>query len=105
MNGQGGASAGIAADARCMDERWLEAVYRVRASPASIDARAAALALEQSVELPLAAVTDSRVRDEVVARVVAIVPSDAARSGGERASAERDFMVTLHLATETTGAE
>ena len=109
MNGHEGASAAIAANARCMDERWLEAVYRVRASPASIDARAEALALEQSVELPLAAVTDRRVRDEVVARVVGIRPREDKRAGHDTrdcgAHDARDFEVTLAIATETTGCE
>jgi ribulose-bisphosphate carboxylase large chain len=96
MSGQGGASAGIAAD-----KRWIEAIYRVRASPASIEARAEALALEQSVELPLAAVTDQRVRDEVVARVIGI-----RRREGERADHDTgDFEVTLAIAAETTGCE
>jgi ribulose-bisphosphate carboxylase large chain len=76
------------------DERRLEAVYRVRASADAIEARAQAIALEQSVELPLAAVQDARVRDEVVGRVSAIA-----------ASAEGSFDVTIALATETTGGE
>ena len=42
-------------------DRWIDATYRVRASAAQIDNRAQAIALEQSIELPLAAVTDARV--------------------------------------------
>jgi ribulose-bisphosphate carboxylase large chain len=76
------------------DERRFAAVYRVRASAGTIEARAGAIALEQSVELPLAAVRDARVRDEVVGRVDGIVPA------GDGA-----FDVTIALATETTGGE
>src|SRR5574337_357878 len=82
-------------------ERWIEAVYRVRAAAKDIEVRAEALALEQSVELPMAAVTDPRVRGEVVARVASIAPS----LEGETGTGERDFAVTLQLAAETTGAE
>src|SRR6185312_12132669 len=64
------------------------------ASAGTIEARASAIALEQSVELPLAAVRDARVRDEVVGRVDGIVPA------GDGA-----FDVTIALATETTGGE
>ena len=74
-------------------ERWIEAAYRVRATAATIEARAQAIALEQSVELPLAAVHDQRVLRDVVARVVAIEPAGDA------------FAVTIRLATETTGFE
>jgi ribulose-bisphosphate carboxylase large chain len=75
-------------------ERWVEATYRVRASAATIDARAQAIALEQSIEAPLAAVGDPRVLDEVVARVV-----DIAVAGPET------FHVKIRLAVETTGCE
>ncbi|HEY5366147.1 MAG TPA: RuBisCO large subunit C-terminal-like domain-containing protein [Casimicrobiaceae bacterium] len=76
------------------DARWLHATYRVRATPAAIDARAQSIAHEQSVELPLAAVTDERVLREVVARVASI-----------RAVADDTFDVTLQIAVETTNAE
>lgn len=92
-------------DARCAaplaDERWVDAVYHVRASAGTIEGRAQVLALEQSVELPLAAVHDRRVREEVIAQVAGIVPipgTDAGRPGDE-------FEVTLRLATETIGFE
>ncbi len=75
-------------------ERWIDATYRVRATVAAIEARAQAIALEQSVEAPLAAVGDRRVLDEVVARVAGIV------SAGPAA-----FHVTIRLAVETTGFE
>ena len=77
-----------------MTQSRIGAVYAVRADPASIAERAQALALEQSVELPLAAVRDARVRDEVVARVESI----AARPDGR-------FAVRLGLAAETVAGE
>ncbi|MHB8494295.1 MAG: RuBisCO large subunit C-terminal-like domain-containing protein [Casimicrobiaceae bacterium] len=73
---------------------WIDAVYRVRAAAAGIGARAQAIALEQSVEAPLAAVRDERVLREVVAQVGDIVPAGP-----------RDFDVTIRIAVETTGFE
>lgn len=80
-------------DLEPMTDRLI-AVYAVRADVAGVDARAEALALEQSVELPLAAVFDARVRREVVARVESI----AARADGRHT-------VRVALARETTGDE
>ncbi|CAG1007910.1 RuBisCO_large_IV RLP_RrRLP [Burkholderiales bacterium] len=77
-----------------MSGHRLIATYAVRADPSRIAERAQALALEQSVEVPLAAVRDRRVRDEVVARVVSIAG---------RADGRHD--VRLSLALETTGHE
>src|SRR5438477_9685541 len=74
--------------------RWIEATYRVRATASAIEARAGAIALEQSIELPIEAVSDSRVLNEVLARVVDIVPADA-----------NTFDATIRLAAETTGFE
>jgi len=68
------------------------AVYRVACEASRIEARAQALALEQSVELPLDAVHDRRVRDQVVARVESIRPVDHGA-----------FEVAIALATETVG--
>ena len=47
----------------------LQAIYRIRSDARSIEARARAIALEQSVEMPLAAVADDFVRAEIVGRV------------------------------------
>ncbi len=55
-----------------MSAERLVAVYRLRATRESVAARAEALALEQSVELPRAALRDERVRAEVAGRVAAI---------------------------------
>ena len=54
------------------------------------------LALEQSVEMPLAAVRDPDIRESVVARVAAIEPVD--KESGR-------FRVTLHLSTATVEAD
>ncbi len=75
-------------------DRWIGATYRVRAAADAIDARAQAIALEQSVELPLQAVSDARVLGEVVARVADIVEC-----------APGTFDVSIRLAAETTGCE
>jgi len=70
------------------------ATYRVRADAASIEARADAIAVEQSVEMPVAAIDDAYVLSEIVGRVEDI--------------AEREpglFDVRIGLATATTGPE
>lgn len=74
-------------------ERLL-ATYHLQAAPAEIDARAEALAWEQSIEMPLPAVTSDFVQQEVVARVERVAPLAA---GG--------FEVQLGLGLETTGFE
>jgi ribulose-bisphosphate carboxylase large chain len=83
-----------AAPASSDPDRWLVATYRVRSTADAIEGRAQAIALEQSIEAPLDAVTDARVMDEVVGQVEGIEPagSDA-------------FAVRVRLAVETTGAE
>jgi ribulose-bisphosphate carboxylase large chain len=72
----------------------LTAVYRVRSGAAAIEARAKAIAVEQSVEMPLAAIDDETVLDEIVGRVEAI----ADRGDGT-------FDVRIGLAVATTGLE
>ena len=80
--------------ATTMAEPRIVATYTVRADAARVEARAEALALEQSVEVPLAAVRDPRVRDEVVARVASIEPRDDGRHD-----------IRLALAWETVGRD
>jgi ribulose-bisphosphate carboxylase large chain len=82
------------------------ATYRVAAPQDEIRARAEALATEQSVEMPLAAIEDRRVLDEVVATVEDI-RENRGRSPideGNRAPSPV-FEVTLGIAVETTGCE
>ncbi len=70
----------------------ISATYLLSSTAADVGSRAQALALEQSVEMPLAAVRDARIREEIVARVAGI---DAAEDGR--------FRVTLEIAVETVG--
>ena len=70
------------------------AAYRVRGDAASIDKRAAAIAVEQSVEMPISAIDDPRILADVVGRVESIDE----RGGG-------DYEVRIALATATTGLE
>lgn len=74
--------------------RWIRATYEVLAGAADIESVARALATEQSVEMPLTAITDRRVLDAVVGRVDAI---------GEVAPGR--FSVQLLLAAETVGED
>src|SRR5476649_2506057 len=69
------------------------ATYRITASESESRVRAQALAVEQSVEMPLAAIGDERVLKEVVATVEEIRPH-----AGE-------FDVVLGIAPATTGNE
>lgn len=73
---------------------WLTATYLVEAGADRIEERARAIAIEQSVECPLEAVHDPKVRDEVVGRVARIEPAG-----------ERRFRVDVELAVASTGAE
>jgi ribulose-bisphosphate carboxylase large chain len=69
------------------------ATYRIAASESESRVRAEALATEQSVEMPLAAIGDARVLKEVVATVESIRPH-----AGE-------FEVVIGIAPATTGNE
>ena len=75
-----------------MTDRIL-ATYRINAPETESKARAEALATEQSVEMPLPAISDTRVLHEIVARVEAIRPH------GDW------FEVVLGIAPATTGHE
>ena len=72
----------------------ITATYRVAAAPADVAHIAQAIALEQSVELPLAAVHDAYVAERIVARVAGIRPRDDGRHD-----------VAIALAAETTGGD
>jgi ribulose-bisphosphate carboxylase large chain len=71
----------------------IKATYKITASESESRVRAEALATEQSVEMPLAAIGDERVLKEVVATVEEIRPL----AGG--------FEVVLGIAPATTGPE
>ena len=84
----------------------LLATYRVSALAGEIEARARALAAEQSVEMPVDAIRDPRVLAEVVATVESIRPAAGLPSpSGRGVGGEGAFDVTLGLAAETTGFE
>lgn len=75
-----------------MSDRIL-ATYRIHAPETESRARAEALATEQSVEMPLAAISEDRIHREIVARVEAIHPHGDG------------FEVVLAIAPATTGHE
>jgi ribulose-bisphosphate carboxylase large chain len=72
----------------------ITAVYHVIDTPARIAARAEAIAVEQSVEMPVAAISDRAVLDDVVGRV-----EDVTDLG------DGVFEVRIGLAVATTGLE
>jgi ribulose-bisphosphate carboxylase large chain len=72
----------------------LEVIYHVRSDARSIEERAHAIAIEQSVEMPLAAITDAFVRAEIVGQVCGI----------EEKSSDL-FEVRIRLAGETIGSD
>jgi len=76
----------------------ITAVYRIRSDAASIEARAQAIAVEQSVEMPVAAIADRSVLDGIVGRVDGI--AELHSGGGDGL-----FEVRIALAAATTGLE
>lgn len=76
------------------DPQRFVVVYRVAAAAATIGRRAEAIAVEQSVEMPVAAIGDPRIRENIVGRVVAI-----------DADGPDHFRVSIALASATTGGE
>jgi ribulose-bisphosphate carboxylase large chain len=72
----------------------LQAIYHVRSDVRSIEERARAIAVEQSVEMPVAAIDDDFVTSEIVGRVEAI-----------RELADGQFEVHIALAAATVGGD
>lgn len=72
----------------------LTAIYRIRCSPGDIGRKAEALAVEQSVELPLEAISDRAILEDIVGRV-----EDIADLG------DGSYRVRVALAAETVGGE
>jgi ribulose-bisphosphate carboxylase large chain len=70
----------------------LQVTYRVRSDAHAIDERARAIAVEQSVEMPVAAIEDAFVLAEIVGRVLEIVEAGPGL-----------FEVRIALAAETVG--
>jgi len=73
-------------------EEWLRVTYRVTAAAVDIEQRAGAIALEQSVEMALEAVTNPWVREHVVGRVESITDCG-----------DGSFLVVINLSTVTVG--
>jgi ribulose-bisphosphate carboxylase large chain len=69
----------------------LEATYLVRCDARSIEERARAIAVEQSVEMPVSAIADDFVRSQIVGRVEVITEKDQL------------FEVRISLSVETVG--
>ncbi len=76
-----------------LDSR-LTVLYKVRAAAGDIDARAQTIAVEQSVEMPLAAISDASILSDIVARVSSV---DDCGGGW--------FDVSINLAAATIGAD
>lgn len=72
----------------------IYATYHVRSDAASIAQRADAIAVEQSVEMPIAAIDDAFVRSEIVGRVEAIEEKE-----------NGVFAVRIALSAETVGQD
>jgi ribulose-bisphosphate carboxylase large chain len=66
----------------------------VRSDASAIEARANAIAVEQSVEMPVEAIDDARIRDAIVGKVESITEI-----------ARHHFAVRVALATETVGGD
>ncbi len=69
-------------------------VYRVAANAAAIERRAEAIAVEQSVEMPVTAIGDAHIREDIVGRVASIEPDGP-----------QHFRVRIALAVATTGLD
>jgi ribulose-bisphosphate carboxylase large chain len=72
----------------------LNAIYRIRCDAAGIEQRARAIAVEQSVEMPLEAIDDGHVLDSIVGRVEAIEEQQPG-----------DYRVTVTLDPETAAED
>lgn len=72
----------------------LHVTYLLSSTADEVERRAEALAVEQSIEMPVEAVHDARIRGEIVGRVESIEPHDEDR-----------FRVVIGLATETIGGD
>ena len=73
---------------------WIGVTYLVRSDARAIEARALDIAVEQSVEMPVAAITDKHVLSDIVGKVEAIED----RGGGV-------FAVSIKLAAATAGED
>ena len=77
-----------------MTAQRLTAIYHIRDTADRVEARARGIAVEQSVEMPVAAITDQGVLDDIVGRV------DDVRDIGHGT-----FEARIGLSVATTGLE
>ncbi|MGH9124550.1 MAG: ribulose 1,5-bisphosphate carboxylase [Acidimicrobiales bacterium] len=84
-------------------EEWLRVTYRVSAPAGEIEARARAIALEQSIEMSLEAVANRWVKDHVAGRVEAISATSAEPSAEPNAEPNAFYDVVIALAAVTVG--
>ncbi|HTP27086.1 MAG TPA: RuBisCO large subunit C-terminal-like domain-containing protein [Anaeromyxobacteraceae bacterium] len=73
---------------------WLRVTYLLASSPAEVRARAEAVAVEQSVEMPVTAIRHPHVLEDILAKVDSIEPAGADR-----------FEVVIRVSAATTGHE
>lgn len=73
---------------------WFKATYHLESTPADIEARAEALAIEQSLEMPPSAVRQPEILRDILARVESIEPAEPGY-----------FRVTLEMSVATTGLQ
>ncbi len=85
--GRGG---GATRDAGGATQDRLTATYRIVSDPASIKARAHSIAVEQSVEMPLDAIDDAAIHDQIVGKVESIQ---------DRGNGQFDVRIALAIAT------
>lgn len=72
----------------------FKAVYHLESTPAEIEARAQALAIEQSLEMPPAAVRQPQILRDILAKIGSIEPAEPGY-----------FRVTLEMSVATTGLQ
>ncbi len=72
----------------------IRAIYHIESAAGDIEARAHTIAVEQSVEMPVSAITDARVLSDIVGQVAEISEREA---GG--------FRVAIDLAADTVGVD
>jgi ribulose-bisphosphate carboxylase large chain len=79
---------------RAAEQPRIIARYRVRCDADAVEDRARKIAVEQSVEMPLAGVRDREIMDNIVGKVMGVEPLG-----------ERLFEVTIGLSPRTVGAD
>ena len=87
------------------ETRW-QAVFRIRSEAAQIEARARTVAVEQSVEMPVGAIEDAAILNDIVGRVDSIADLGGgvfeARVGLAAATVEADAAQLLNMAFGNT---